>query len=114
LLSQTGVSEAACQQQKWTPTAFDAAGIHIHPAGIAWIYFSETSLEADPPYPLRTVMLVGFVGHDNEAEKLPPPLFDNVPMSTPVPVTYTRSTAVGSVPLASTRKSRGDREYCAR
>ena len=48
---------------------------------------SATALVADPPKLLRTVMLFGFVGHDNWPVKRPPPLFFNVPIKAPVAVT---------------------------
>jgi hypothetical protein len=50
-------------------------------------YLSVTAVDADPPKLLRTVMLRGFVGHDNRALKLPPPSFVSVPMKAPVAVT---------------------------
>ena len=70
---------------------------------------SETGLDAEPPKLLRTVIFCGFVGQESEALKRPLPLFFNVPIRAPVAVTYTRSVAVGSVPVASTRKLALDR-----
>jgi len=54
-------------------------------------------------------MFSGYVGQDSEALKRPLPLFFNVPMRAPLVVTYTRSVAEGSVPVASTRKLLFDR-----
>ena len=53
----------------------------------AKLYLSVTAVDADPPKLLCMVMFFGFVGHDNTALKLPPPLFVNVPMKAPVAVT---------------------------
>ena len=50
-------------------------------------YLSVTAADADPPRLLRTVMFLGFVGHDKRPLKLPLPLFVNVPMKTPVAAT---------------------------
>ena len=77
-------------------------------------YFEATLFEAKPPKLLRTVMLLGRVGHDKRALNLPPPLFVNVPIKAPLPVTYTRSNAVGSVPVASTQREWVDLVYSAR
>ena len=70
---------------------------------------SETGLEAEPPKLLRTVIFPGFVGQESEALNRPFPLFFNVPTRAPVAVTYTRNVAVGSVPVASTRRFPFDR-----
>ena len=48
---------------------------------------SVTALVAKPPKLLRTVILFGFVGHDNCALKRPSPLLFIVPIKAPVAVT---------------------------
>ena len=55
--------------------------------GLNSSYLSETTLEAEPPKLLRTVMLSGFVGQGSEALKRLLPLFFNVPTRAPVAVT---------------------------
>lgn len=53
----------------------------------AQIYLSVTALDAEPPKLLCTVMYFGFVGHDQIALKLPPPLLVKVPINAPLAVT---------------------------
>ena len=48
---------------------------------------SVTAFVAKPPKLLRTVILFGFVGHDNCALKRPLPLFFIVPIKASVAVT---------------------------
>jgi hypothetical protein len=48
---------------------------------------SVTAFEAEPPKLLCTVMFFGFVGHENNPLKLPPPLLVNAPMKALVAVT---------------------------
>src|SRR5262249_2289828 len=75
----------------------------------AQVYLSATALDADPPKLLRTVTFAGYVGQGSDALTRPPPLFFSVPIRASVAVTYARSVAAGSVPVASTRKTPFDR-----
>jgi hypothetical protein len=61
--------------------------ITSHPAEKKDPYFSATTLDADPPNELRTVMLSGYTGQDSEALNRPLPLFFSVPIRAPVAVT---------------------------
>ena len=55
--------------------------------GVRKLYLNVTAFDAEPPKLLCTVMFFGFVGHENRALKLPPPLFVKVPMKAPLDLT---------------------------